>query len=55
MIMGKFKSLTHNGVIFPESWQPKKWASILGSALAEEMLYKFAALKDTDYEEIKEA
>ena len=47
--MGKFKSLTHNGVIFPESWQPKKWASILGSALAEEMLYKFAALKDTDY------
>ena len=47
--MGKFKSLTHNGVIFPESWQPKKWAPILGSALAEEMLYKFAALKETDY------
>lgn len=47
--MGKFKSLTHNGVIFPESWQPKKWVDILGSALAEEMLYKFAALKETDY------
>lgn len=47
--MAKFKSLTHNGVIFPESWQPKKWASKLGSPLAEEMLYKFAALRETDY------
>lgn len=46
-----FETLEHNGVIFPEEYAPKgyKVAGEVLSPLAEEMLVRYSALRDTDY------
>lgn len=47
----KFKTLIHNGPVFPDEYEPKGYK--LGgeklSALAEEMLYHYAAKLETEY------
>lgn len=50
----KFQTLTHNGPIFPEEYSVKgfKLAGENLSALAEEMLWHYAAKRDTDYVKI---
>lgn len=52
--MAKFKSLTHNGPLFPKEYERKtfkKSTPLLKSlsALAEEMLWAWATKRDTDY------
>lgn len=52
--MAKFKSLVHNGPVFPKEYERKKFKKstpILDSlsALAEEMLWNWATKRDTDY------
>lgn len=46
-----FKTLEHSGVTFSDEYQPKgyKVAGEVLSPLAEEMLVRFSALRDTDY------
>lgn len=52
--MAKFKTLIHNGPVFPEEYQVKgfKLNNENLSALAEEMLWNYAAKRDTDYVKI---
>lgn len=47
----KFKTLTHNGPLFPKAYEPKNY-EFNGeklSSLAEQMLWHYAAKLDTDY------
>lgn len=51
--MAKFSTLTHNGPIFPPEYEVKgfKLANEDLSPLAEEMMWHYAAKRDTDYVE----
>lgn len=53
--MAKFKTLIHNGPLFPEEYQVKGFmlANEKLSSLAEEMLWNYSAKRDTDYVKIE--
>lgn len=53
--MSKFTTLTHNGPIFPPEYEVKgfKLANEELSPLAEEMMWHYAAKRDTDYVKIE--
>lgn len=53
--MAKFSTLTHNGPIFPPEYEVKgfKLANEELSPLAEEMMWHYAAKRDTDYVKIE--
>ncbi len=53
--MSKFTTLTHNGPIFPPEYEVKgfKLANEDLSPLAEEMMWHYAAKRDTDYVKIE--
>lgn len=49
--MSKFNTIKHNGVLFPEDYQVKSYelAGEKLAPLAEEMLFKYSSMKETDY------